>query len=114
MKDISSKLEKTNPSEAFEPTLSEKIQDVARKWAPAFRIMILLCIFIVAFFVRIFSVNKKKKKKISKKLKKTRLSDMKASFMSSTLGLIIELPNIWLVKGYMAYGIGLIPSPGIH
>ena len=59
MKDISSKTEK--PAEPFELTLSEKMQHVAQKWAPAFRIMILLCIFIVAFFVRIFSVNKKKK-----------------------------------------------------
>lgn len=43
-------------SEGKETSLSETVQKIAQKWAPAFRIMILLCIFVVAFFVRIFSV----------------------------------------------------------
>lgn len=59
MKDISSKTEKEKAVSSVkdqELTLGEVIQQTAQKWAPAFRIMILVCIFIVAFFVRIFSV----------------------------------------------------------
>ena len=52
---MSSKAKAMGQSE--EPTMGEAIQKTAQKWAPAFRIMILLCIFVVAFFVRIFSVN---------------------------------------------------------
>ena len=38
------------------PTIFESIQSVSQKWAPIFRIVILLAISVMAFFVRIFSV----------------------------------------------------------
>ena len=38
------------------PTVFESIQSIAQKWAPIFRIVILLTISVMAFFVRIFSV----------------------------------------------------------
>ncbi len=37
-------------------TFFESVQSTSQKWAPIFRIVILLAISVMAFFVRVFSV----------------------------------------------------------
>lgn len=84
------------------------IQTQAEKWAPAFRMTILLCISVVAVLVRVFSVNP-----FVTMISPCRSFVMKVLFTNSIHGSTTVQPNILPEKVFMVFGTGSTLNLGI-